>query len=339
MDWVREQLAEASRMDPSTVLPLETKADAKVIAHNMLQQLEWDTKRDLAPREIASLIGVDVTEREDIKEFFEGFRNALDSAYWLPEELLEINRELRGGRGVSEAHKSRHGGTAPLKRQQRAGSFVVTLSTGQTARFHDMPRAQDWATERLTGQPAGTYAAFYRAAVGPGRSDTGAPWTEPFHVLIIDEYGHVRVGDARAIAPLPGQHPHRGIREARRGSGRYGKPKPERYVPRVHYTQQQLDWFDIADIISDLEATKRHHPDWAEHPEWAKYVSDAERSAARKKAAFRAEYSVDFENWSAYPPGEGGVGEAHRRSPPRAPGTRRAPERAPGVRRRATRRP
>jgi len=95
MDWVREQLAEASRMDPSTVLPLETKADAKVIAHNMLQQLEWDTKRDLAPREIASLIGVDVTEREDIKEFFEGFRNALDSAYWLPEELLEIKRDRK----------------------------------------------------------------------------------------------------------------------------------------------------------------------------------------------------------------------------------------------------
>ncbi len=45
MDWVREQLAEASRMNPEDVLPLETKADAMVIAKNMLQQLKWDTRK------------------------------------------------------------------------------------------------------------------------------------------------------------------------------------------------------------------------------------------------------------------------------------------------------
>lgn len=108
---------------------------------------------------------------------------------------------------------------SPQHKQQRSGSFVVTLSTGQTARFHDMPRAQDWATQRLTGQPAGTYAAFYRAAVGPDRSDTGAPWTEPFYLLTVDEYGHVRVGDTRIVTPLPAQHPHRSLVRTRESRG------------------------------------------------------------------------------------------------------------------------
>jgi hypothetical protein len=92
-------------MDPSTVLPLETRADARVIARNMLKQLEWDTKRDL----------------NESKEFFKGFSDTLRmNDAWLADELLEINREMRGG-GVGEARESRHGGTAPLKRQQRAG--------------------------------------------------------------------------------------------------------------------------------------------------------------------------------------------------------------------------
>ena len=73
MEWVREQLAEAARMPPEDVLPLETKSDARVIAKNMLQQLEWDAKRDL---------------QED-DAFWRGFRKALDgSREWLADELL-----------------------------------------------------------------------------------------------------------------------------------------------------------------------------------------------------------------------------------------------------------
>ena len=97
MDWVHEQIIEASRMDPSTVLPLETKSDARVIAGNMLQQLVWDAKRDLDGRDIARLIGIDIVEREDISAFFEGFEKVTDASRdWLADELLEINRELRG---------------------------------------------------------------------------------------------------------------------------------------------------------------------------------------------------------------------------------------------------
>lgn len=106
MDWVRDQLAEASRMDPSTVLPLETEADARKIAHNMLQQLEWDTKRDLDDREIEKMINDDAT-RENTRAFYEGFKRALDASRdWLADELLTINQELRGGGGVKEAPSS-----------------------------------------------------------------------------------------------------------------------------------------------------------------------------------------------------------------------------------------
>jgi hypothetical protein len=124
--------------------------------------------------------------------------------------------------------------------------------------------------------------------------------------------------------PYPGS----GVSEARRSGGR-GRPPKRQYASPVSYTPQQLAWFDIADIVRDLESTKRDYPDWAEQPNWAKYIADLERSAAKKKAAFLATYGVAFEDWSAYPPGEGDVSETRRRS------ARRPPERAPGARRRA----
>ncbi len=87
-DWVRQQLIEASRMDPSEVLPLETKADAKVIARNMLQDLEHDTQRQYTP------------DVEDTKAFWAGFREALRSSEtrdWLADELLRMKGEMSGG--------------------------------------------------------------------------------------------------------------------------------------------------------------------------------------------------------------------------------------------------
>lgn len=101
-DWVRDQLAEAARMPPSDVLPLEDKHDAKIIAKNMLQQLEWDTKKGLGDREMKDLIGADVTPaRHDA--FYVGFKKACDAARdGLADELLTIKGEMGGG-GV-EAH-------------------------------------------------------------------------------------------------------------------------------------------------------------------------------------------------------------------------------------------
>jgi hypothetical protein len=96
IDWVREQLSEASRMDRSKVLPLETKSDASVIAKNMLKQLEWDTRRDLMAIDIERMIGVSYkTSPEIIDAFYDGFKRNLDGAReWLSDELLELNREM-----------------------------------------------------------------------------------------------------------------------------------------------------------------------------------------------------------------------------------------------------
>jgi hypothetical protein len=84
-DWVWDQMVEAEQMrneDPNSVLPLENKAHARKIARNMLQQLGWDTKREL----------------KESKEFYEGFDEALKSQAsidWLAEMVLDFNREAR----------------------------------------------------------------------------------------------------------------------------------------------------------------------------------------------------------------------------------------------------
>lgn len=79
--WIREQMIEASRMDPDDLLPLETKKDAREIARNMLKQLEWDVKRDL----------------NESREFFKGFSEYLkrkEVVDRLAEEILVIWGEI-----------------------------------------------------------------------------------------------------------------------------------------------------------------------------------------------------------------------------------------------------
>src|SRR5208337_2505963 len=54
-DWVWDQMVEAERMrqhDPSSVIPLESKADYNRLARNMLQQIGWDIDRDLNPSDV-----------------------------------------------------------------------------------------------------------------------------------------------------------------------------------------------------------------------------------------------------------------------------------------------
>jgi hypothetical protein len=100
-DWVWEQMVEAERMrqsDPSSVLPIETKAHALKIARNMFQQLTWDTKRELP----------------ESKEFFEGFEEMLDSQEeWLAEMVLDFNREARE-KTAPEAREAKHTPTSTM---------------------------------------------------------------------------------------------------------------------------------------------------------------------------------------------------------------------------------
>jgi hypothetical protein len=137
-DWVRDQMLEASKLPPEGVLPLETKADATVIARNMLRQLEQDTRRDLRGDEISSLLGTDEVSREAHREFFEGFRKTCDASRdWLADELLTIKGEMGGG-GVGEASRA----LTPADRHQLA-ILKDTLRNPLKGKFLGGPSAEE----------------------------------------------------------------------------------------------------------------------------------------------------------------------------------------------------
>ncbi len=93
--WVMAQIDEAEQMrrnDPDSVLPLENEADARKIAHNMLQQLEWDMKREAAPLE---QYGIEYSQEAE-RAFWNGFHEAAHkTAPWLADKLLTMSREAR----------------------------------------------------------------------------------------------------------------------------------------------------------------------------------------------------------------------------------------------------
>lgn len=96
--WMYEQMVEGDRMrraDPSSVMPLETDADYQKLARNMMQQLYWDTSRDMDPREIDELTG-----GGSRKEFFDGFRAKLyepETLKWVAGIVKEMDQHLRQG--------------------------------------------------------------------------------------------------------------------------------------------------------------------------------------------------------------------------------------------------
>lgn len=115
-DWVWGQLVEGEEMrqrDPDSVIPLETPSDAKKLARSMLQQLEWDTKRDMNPHTILELSGAKgvfdngsadwvrdhygITYEEVSDAFFSAFDEALESQrQWVTDMILENLDEVRG---------------------------------------------------------------------------------------------------------------------------------------------------------------------------------------------------------------------------------------------------
>lgn len=113
-DWIREQMHEAEQMrrrDPSSVIPF----DAHKIARNMLQQLKWDTHRDLRLDEIMRLtnaeshrahVGHLFSEDDVARAFYEGFDRVLhsqESVWWVADEVTAIHEEM----GVSETPRFR----------------------------------------------------------------------------------------------------------------------------------------------------------------------------------------------------------------------------------------
>jgi hypothetical protein len=95
-DWVAEQLAEAERMrqsDPDSVIPIDSPRAAREVAKNMLQQLKWDTHRDMDTDVILELSGAEgLTRSEIVRAFYRGFDAALQEPAirnWLADLVLE----------------------------------------------------------------------------------------------------------------------------------------------------------------------------------------------------------------------------------------------------------
>jgi len=97
-DWVWSQMSEAAR-NPEAHFPSNTPEGARRTARNMLQQLGWDTRRELDPREI---IGQDPS-KETEKAFWAGFNKELEAPStrdWLTDLVLEFDGDLQKGRGA-----------------------------------------------------------------------------------------------------------------------------------------------------------------------------------------------------------------------------------------------
>ena len=162
-DWVYDQVAEAERMrasNPDSVFPSDTPDGAKRAARNMLQQLEWDTKRQMDQREILELSGATgvfsagsadwardtygITVKDVTDAFFAAFDAELEKPavrQWLTDLVLEINEDVRGVRKSELVRDEDSPEKSVLWRdippgssvEQVGHSYFVTLPDGKRA--------------------------------------------------------------------------------------------------------------------------------------------------------------------------------------------------------------
>lgn len=111
-DWVWQELVNGSKLPADQIAPgLETSnlakggAPALRLAKNVLQQVRWDTERDLDRSTIEDCLrdaGVDTMDREATQYFWLGFRDALESKSfreWVASELIApLAKKLARGR-------------------------------------------------------------------------------------------------------------------------------------------------------------------------------------------------------------------------------------------------
>jgi hypothetical protein len=116
----------------------------------MLQQLLWDTRRELDPREI---LGRDASQT-DVREFFKGFEEKLrspDVRAWLADYVLEIDQDLHGEdvrQHEEEISRARaRGNPLPARRLEKSSS-----DTARTGLYHYGP-----ATFWISGPVGGTW--------------------------------------------------------------------------------------------------------------------------------------------------------------------------------------
>jgi hypothetical protein len=187
-NWVYEQMVEAERMrqaDPSSVFPIESPTDANKLARNMLQQLQWDTKRAMDTQEILELSGASgvfsagsadwvrdtygITERDVSSAFYTGFDEKLQkpsNRQWLTDLILQFNEELRGS-GAREMREA-----SPEGQAVDANAFIQLLTSMTPADRQTSVRFQkSFAGERGGGS---VYVNFINLPQGTGGAGGGA---------------------------------------------------------------------------------------------------------------------------------------------------------------------
>ena len=149
-DWVMDQMVEGEEMrkrDPNSVIPLETPSDAKKLARNMLQQLEWDTNRDMEQSTVLELSGTDdgdldrcgISAKDVNDAFFSSFTESLKNpttVHWLTDLILENLDEVRGTPKSKLAHEAKR----PTARKSTSSRGTVTYPrspSGQYVLTHD----------------------------------------------------------------------------------------------------------------------------------------------------------------------------------------------------------
>jgi len=156
------------------------------------------------------------------------------------------------------AEKRRH-----RAEEDREGSFLVVASDGARAAFHSMPPAKQWATEHLERTHA-THVEFFRRPPSGARGPlSGAPWTEPFHVLTKNQHGVIGSGLRNAWAPAP---------RAGHAHGDYARK------PWVVYRRVLGQLISVGRYASESAARKRAKGEGL----YCKHVSSLDPSAKRQ---------------------------------------------------------
>jgi hypothetical protein len=191
-DWVNDQLAEAERMrasDPDSVFPSDTPDGAKRAARNMLQQLEWDTDRQMDTSEVLELSGAagvfgagsadwvrdtyGITEKEVTNTFFKAFKEELRTPSirtWLTDLVLETSEQVKPSGGAQERRRSVVRDYVPVdsrgrplspptsdyekaKRQPDKAGGVVKFKVGRQSAAHEAHRVRDYVPVDTRGRP------------------------------------------------------------------------------------------------------------------------------------------------------------------------------------------
>jgi hypothetical protein len=202
MDWVHEQMLEASKMPPDKVLPLETKDDAMEIARRMLQQLEWDTKRDLKADEIERTLGIDRATPDDIDAFYKGFRHAIAASRdWLADELLEQNRAYQERRGVVREARGRRLGARIGETKRGLNLWKRNSRTGiwEHQRAVTPETADQWLQQFQRDEPDAQFVVSKNKPSDPRPQRNRGPSLDPalIEALAADVYA---LSDARHIS-------------------------------------------------------------------------------------------------------------------------------------------